>query len=50
MEIYEAKVKEAQNGIDRMIDSLIDSKLAVYMDVQKEKIDVVIRLPDKQKK
>lgn len=47
---YEARLKEAQAGIDLMIEKLIDSKLAVYMDVTKKKIDVVVKLPNKQKR
>ncbi|GEM_PF-3461115 len=47
---YEARLKEAQAGINKMIDGLIDSKLAVCMDVKNDKIDAIINLPGKQKK
>jgi|GEM_PF-2649372 len=42
---YEGKVKDALEHIYAMIDKLLTSKLVLYMNLKKEKIDVVIRLP-----
>lgn len=42
---YEGRVKDALDHIYAVIDKLLTSKLVLYMNLKKEKIDVVIRLP-----
>ncbi len=46
LEIYEGRVETALARINKIIDELINSKLALYLDLQKDKIDAVISLPE----
>ncbi len=48
-EIYDDKVKKAQKYINDMIDNLIASRIAVYMNVKKDKMDVLINLQNGKK-
>ena len=46
---YNSRIKEAQGDIDNMIDKLINSKLALYLDAKKDKVDAIIKLPNIKK-
>lgn len=43
---YESKVERMREYIQGIIDELLTSKLAIYMNKKKEKIDVIINLPE----
>lgn len=42
---YDGKVKKAIENINGVIDNILTSKLALYMKVKNEKIDIIIKLP-----
>lgn len=46
---YNSKIKEAVEYINKIIDSLMKSKLAVFMAADKDKIDAIINLPEIKK-
>lgn len=47
---YDKKIESAVRYIDGMIDKLINSRLALYLNIDKDKIDAVISLPELKKK
>lgn len=47
--IFEDKVKQAVDYVNKIIDSVIKSKLAVYLNVKKDKIEAIVNLPEAKK-
>ena len=48
MQVYENKIKSALSYIYSMIDELMKSKLALFMDANNDKIEAIINLPKKK--
>ena len=46
---YDSRIREAQGNIDDMVDKLINSKLAVYLNAKKDKVDAIVKLPKIEK-
>jgi len=46
--IYEDKIKKAVEYLNSIIDSVIKSKLAVYLNIKNEKIEAIVNLPEKE--
>jgi hypothetical protein len=46
--IYDGKIEEILKTIHAMIDTLLSSKLALYLNLQKDKIETIINLPKKE--
>jgi hypothetical protein len=44
-EVYEGRVQQAVDYANAMVDMLMSSPLAIYLNANKERIDVVINLP-----
>lgn len=48
-EAYEARIKEARIRMDQVIDDLIASKLTLYINSKKDKMDAIVKLPEIKK-
>ncbi|MFH0764586.1 MAG: hypothetical protein V1927_06240 [Candidatus Omnitrophota bacterium] len=48
-QIFEDKVKKAVDYVNKIIDAVIKSKLAVYLNVDKDKIETIVNLPEAKK-
>ncbi|MDD5436323.1 MAG: hypothetical protein PHX20_02145 [Candidatus Omnitrophica bacterium] len=48
--IYEGRSKRAVKKVNGIVDMVIKSKLAVYMNIKNDKIEAVINLPEAKKK
>lgn len=49
LKTYNGKIKEAVEYINKIIESLMKSKLSIFMSADKDKIDAIINLPEIKK-
>lgn len=47
--IYEDKIKKAMDYVNAIIDTVIKSNLAVYLNIKKDKIEAIVNLPEIKK-
>lgn len=47
-EIYDKKIEKALEYVDAMIDKLLTSKLALYLNKKEDKLDAIINLPKEE--
>lgn len=48
-QIFEDKIKQAVGYVNKVIDEVIKSKLAVYLNARKDKIEAIVNLPEAKK-
>lgn len=49
-QIFEDKIKQAVDYVNKIIDAVIKSKLAVYLNANKDKIEAIVNLPEAKNK